>query len=295
MPRAASTRSVPAASLAVRLSFRLPVRLPIWLAICLALCLALPLACALFPTAATAAGLLGVVAVHDKSDSPEKYLAETVRLLRNVGFLVETPEMPWSRKRGFDASYQQSLVEIGLAVGELRSKGATEVAIVGHGLGANAALGYAATRPGVFALVALAPSHDPERNRDVFLADLRKAHQMVLSGRGTERSAFMDMRHGKDYDLSTTAEIYLSYSDPEGPAVMPRTVEGIKPPVPLLWVVGTNDPLARLGRSYVFSKAPEHPKSRYEEILADHAGVPAESARMVAVWLKELWLASEGK
>ncbi len=265
------------------------------LALCLALCLALPLAGSLHPSPARAAELLGVVVLHDKNETPEKHLAETVRLLRNTGFLVDTPEMPWSRKRGFDASYQQSLVEIGLSVGELRARGATQVALVGHGLGANAALGYAATRPGVFAIVALAPSHDPERNRDVFMADLRKAHEMVMSGRGTERSAFMDMRHGKDYDLSTTAEIYLSYSDPDGPAVMPRTVEGIKPPVPLLWVVGTNDPLSRLGRSYAFSKAPEDPKSRYEEILADHGSVPAESARLVAEWLKELWVATAGK
>jgi pimeloyl-ACP methyl ester carboxylesterase len=247
------------------------------------------------PLCANAAGLLGVVVLHDKSDDPDKRVAETVRVLRNVGFLVDAPEMPWSRKRGFDASYQQALVEIGLAVGELRARGATQTAIVGHGLGANAALAYAATRPGVFALVALAPSHDPERHRDVFMADLRKAHQMLLTGRGAERSYFMDIRHGKDYDLSTTAEIYLSYSDPEGLAVMPRTVEGINPPVPLLWVVGTNDSLSRLGRSYVFSRAPRHSQSRYEELLADHVTVPAESARMVAVWLKELWLAAEGK
>jgi len=265
------------------------------LALCLTLCLFLVLTGCLFSLPANAAERLGVVVLHDKSEAPEKYLAETVRLLRNVGFLVETPEMPWSRKRGFDASYQQSLVEIGLAVGELRSKGATQVAIVGHGLGANAALGYAATRPDVFALVALAPSHDPERTRDIFLADLRKAHQMMVAGRGRERSAFMDIRHGKDYDLSTTAEIYLSYSDPDGPAVMPRTAEGILPAVPLLWVVGTNDSLSRLGRTYVYSKAPEHPQSRYEEILADHAGVPVEAARMVAVWLKDLLEKPAGK
>jgi alpha-beta hydrolase superfamily lysophospholipase len=247
------------------------------------------------PLPARAAELLGVVALHDKNDAPDKFMAEPVRMLRNVGFLVEAPEMPWSRKRRFDASFQQSLVEIGIAVGELRSKGATRIAIVGHGLGANAALGYAATRPGVFALVALAASHDPERYRDVFVADLRKAQQMMVSGRGSERSAFMDMRHGKDYDLSTTAEIYLSYSDPDGPAVMPRTVQAINPPVPLLWVVGTNDPLSRLGRSYVFTKAPEHPRSRYEEILADHEGVPAHAARLVAVWLKDLVMECGGK
>ncbi|MDO9630579.1 MAG: alpha/beta hydrolase [Humidesulfovibrio sp.] len=277
MPRTASTRFGPR-----------PV-LGSCLILCLALCLFLASLCGLFPLpVANAADLLGVVLLHDKNDSPERHLAETVRLLRNVGFLVEVPEMPWSRRRGFDASYQQALVEIGISVGELRANGATQVAIVGHGLGANAAIGYAATRPGVFALVCLAPSHDPERYRDVFVADLRKAHQMILTGRGSERSAFMDMRHGKDYDLSTTAEIYLSYSDPDGLAVMPHTVEAIKPPVPLLWVAGTNDPLSRLGRSYVFSRAPEHPGSRYEEILATHTTLPAESARMVAVWLKDL-------
>ncbi|MDP3427332.1 MAG: hypothetical protein Q8S17_08140 [Humidesulfovibrio sp.] len=253
------------------------------------------LLCGLLPLCANAAGLLGVVVVHDKNDDQDKRVAETVRVLRNIGFLVDAPEMPWSRKRGFDASYQQALMEIGLAVGELRAKGATQAAIVGHGLGANAALAYAATRPGVFALVALSASHDPERHRDVFMADLRKAQEMMLTGRGAERSAFMDMRHGKDYDLSTTAEIYLSYSDPEGLAVMPRTVQSINPPVPLLWVVGTNDSLSRLGRSYVFSRAPEHPQSRYEELLSDHVTVPAESSRMVAVWLKELWIAAEGK
>lgn len=258
-------------------------------------CLLLLLLCVYFPLSASAAELLGVVALHDKNDTPDRHLAETIRTLRNVGFLVEAPEMPWSRKRSFDASYQQALVEIGLAVGELRSKGATRVALVGHGLGANAAIGYAATRPGVFALVALAPSHDPERFSDVLVADLRKAQHMILSGRGGQRSAFMDVRHGKDYDLSTTAEIYLSYSDPEGLAVMPRTVQGIRPAVPLLWVVGTNDSLSRLGRSYVYSKAPDHPKSRYEEILADHEGTPAHSARFVAEWLKELMLEPGGK
>ena len=255
---------------------------------CLILSLVLLLGLCLVPAPARASEQLGVVVLHDKNESPDKRIVETVRMLRNVGFLVDDPEMPWSRKRGFDASYQQALVEIGLAVGELRSKGATRVAIAGHGLGANAALGYAATRPDVFALILLAPSHTPELHQEAFVADLRKAREMLTSGRGAERSAFMDMRHGKDYDLSTTAEVYLSYSDPEGPAVMPRSAAAINPAVPLLWVVGLNDPLSRLGQSYAYAKAPAHPASRYEEVQADHAGVPTETARLAAVWLKEL-------
>lgn len=236
-----------------------------------------------------------MVVLHGKGGSPDKHVVETVRMLRNVGFVVVAPEMPWSRKRGFDASYQQGLVEIGLAAGELRARGVTQVVIAGHDLGANAALGYAASRGGVFALIALAPSHDPERQREVFVADLRKAREMLTSGRGAERSAFTDVSQGKDYDLSTTAEIYLSYSDPDGAAVMPRSAAAINPPVPLLWVVGSNDSLSRLGRSYVFAKAPAHPASRYEMIPADHLGVPAEAARLVVDWLKELVEKSGGK
>ncbi|MDO9083414.1 MAG: hypothetical protein Q7U56_09035, partial [Humidesulfovibrio sp.] len=159
----------------------------------------------------------------------------------------------------------------------------------------NAALGYVATRSGVSALIALAPSHDPERHHEAFVADLRKAREMLTSGRGAERSAFIDMHQGKDYDLSTTAEIYLSYSDPDGPAVMPRSAAAINPPLPLLWVVGSNDPLSRLGRSYVYAKAPAHPESRYEEVRADHLGVPAEAARLVVDWLKGLVEKSAGK
>lgn len=261
----------------------------------LALFLALLISHCLTPEPARAAERLGVVVLHGKGGSPDRHVAETVRVLRNVGFHVAAPEMPWSRKRGFDASYQQALVEIGLAVGELRSKGATRVAIAGHDLGGNAALGYAATRPEVFAVIALAPSHDPERHREVFLADLRKAREMLTSGRGGERSAFMDVHQNKDYDLRTTAEIYLSYSDPEGPTVMPRTAAAISPPVPLLWVVGSNDPLSRLGRSYAFAKAPAHPASRYEEVPADHLGVPAEAARLVVDWLKGLLEGPAGK
>lgn len=231
---------------------------------------------------------LGVVVLHGKNGGPDKDIAEVVRVLRNLGCLVSTPEMPWSRRRGFDATYEQSLVEIGIAVQELREQGATRVALAGYSLGGNAALAYTASRGGIFALVALAPSHDPEIHRDVFFADVRKAREMLVTGRGTERSLFMDINQGKDYDLSTSAEIYLSYNAPDGIAVMPRTAERISPTLPILWVVGSHDALSRLGSSYAFDKAPSHPKSRYEEVSADHAKVPAVAAPLVAAWLHGL-------
>jgi len=229
-----------------------------------------------------------VVLLHDKNGAPDKYLADLSRLLRNVGFQVVIPDLPWSRKRGFDATYQQALVEIGLEVQELRIQGCTKVALVGHGLGANAALGYAASRPGIFAIAALAPSHDPDRHREVFLPDVRKARSMLTAAGGQSRSLFMDFNQDKDYDLSTTAEVYLSFNDPDGAAVMPKSCEALKEPLPLLWVAGLRDPLVHLGRYYAYSKAPSHPESRYEEVPADHMGVPREAARMVAEWLRGL-------
>jgi dienelactone hydrolase len=242
----------------------------------------------LAPTQAQAAEKLGVVVLHGKNGSPDKNITEVVRVLRNVGFLVSAPEMPWSRKRRFDVTYQQSLVEIGIAVEDLHVQGATQVALVGYSLGANAALAYTASRGGIFALVILAPAHDPERHRNVFYADVHKAKEMLVSGRGRERSLFMDINLDKDYDLSTTAEVYLSYNDPEGAAVMPRSAAQINPPLPILWVLGLNDPLTRLGRYYAFEKAPRHPKSQYEEISADHITVPAAAAPLVAEWLRAL-------
>jgi dienelactone hydrolase len=261
------------------------LRLPV-----LAFVMLLALAASTAAVPALAAERLGVVVLHDKNDPPDKQLSEVVRLLRNVGFDVQTPEMPWSKKRGFDATYQQALVEIGMAVEELRLGGATRVALVGHGLGANAALGYTASREDVFAIVALAPSHDPERHREVFLPDVRKARSLLNSAGGHVRSLFTDIAHDKDYDLSTTAEVYLSFNDPDGMAVMPRSCAALKKPVPLLWVVGVGDPLCHLGRSYAYSKAPGHAQSRYEEVAADHQGVPRSAARMVAEWLRGLTL-----
>lgn len=237
-----------------------------------------------------AAERLGVVVLHDKNEAPDRHLADVVRMLRNVGFDVVTPEMPWSKKRGFDATYQQALVEIGLAVEELRLGGATQVALVGHGLGANAALGYAASRGGVFAIAALAPSHDPERHREVFLPDVRKARTLLNTNGGQAKSLFIDIAQDRDYDLSTTAEVYLSFNDPDGKAVMPRSCASLKASVPLLWIVGVGDPLCHLGRSYAYSKAPDHPQSSYEEVEADHRETPRKAARRVAEWLRGLHL-----
>ncbi len=62
----------------------------------------------------------------------------------------------------------------------------------------------------------------------------------------------------------------------------------IRQHVPLLWVVGTQDPLHARGESYAFAKAPPHPASRHVSVKADAAGTPEAAVKTVAEWLRDL-------
>ena len=57
--------------------------------------------------------------------------------------------MPWSFHRRYAATYDQAMTEIDAAVAELKAKGARRIVVIGHSLGANAAIGYAARRRGL--------------------------------------------------------------------------------------------------------------------------------------------------
>ena len=69
---------------------------------------------------------------------------------------------------------------------------------------------------------------------------------------------------------------------------MPRNAANLSPQMPLLWVVGQRDPLAKLGPDYAFSRAPANPSSRYVEVDADHLHVPLAAAELVKDWLHGL-------
>lgn len=65
---------------------------------------------------------------------------------------ARTPDMPWSAKRAGEGNAMQ---EIGRHVKELRQQGYKRVVLVGHGLGANAAIAYAGQGGDVEAVAAL--------------------------------------------------------------------------------------------------------------------------------------------
>jgi pimeloyl-ACP methyl ester carboxylesterase len=235
---------------------------------------------------ASASSDLGVVLLHGKAGSPTGYVRELASALQGRGYLVSTPTMPWAKNRIYDASFEEAMAEIDREVGALRQKGAKIVVVAGHSVGANAALGYAASRERVGGIIALAPAHNPEQAgfaRRVG-ADVQRARAMVAAGKGKERQAFPDVNQGQVLQVMATAEVYLSWLDPDGPAVMPRSAASFKAPTPLLFIVGSSDRSAP-AREYIFDKAPAHAKSKFVTISADHVTLPAAAIDEVVAWL----------
>lgn len=233
---------------------------------------------------------VGVVLLHGKTGTPAFMMREIGDKLTAASFLVEAPELPWSRSRYLDSDYEQALREIGYAADRLTARGATRVVVVGQSLGANGALGYVAAGGKAAAVVLLAPGHNPDLKgwRDKFGPAVAKARELVAAGRGDESGSYPDTNMGKDYSMTTKARIYVSYFDPEGLAAMPRSAAMLPADVPLLYVAGTGDPLTARGREYIFAKAPANPYSRYVTVSAGHLDTPAAAAREVIVWLKGL-------
>ena len=66
---------------------------------------------------------------------------------------------------------------------------------------------------------------------------------------------FPDVNTGAEFQVNTTASIYLSFFGPGSAAMMPENAEHLK--APLLIVSGESDPTQR-SIPYVFARAPEN-------------------------------------
>jgi len=251
-------------------------------------------AAALAAPAAHAADRIGVVLMHGKSGTagPKSLIGSLHAALESAGFLVDAPEMPWSRSRVLDKDYEQSMAEIDDAVSRLKANGATRIVVGGHSMGANAALGYGARRDGLAAVVAIAPGHVPDVAGFQRLVDhhYRLAREMVAAGKGDEVTELNDVNQGRGELISVKAAVYLSWFDPEGPAVMPKNAANLKSGTALFWIIDDKDAMLRRGddENYAFVKAPKHPKSAYEVIESTHRNTPADGAERIVVWLKAL-------
>jgi pimeloyl-ACP methyl ester carboxylesterase len=259
---------------------------PALLALVQALCL---LALIAAPARAGSLAGVGVVFLHGKGVWAGAFDGGIPSALEADGAVTAEPEMPWSLMRMYGATYEEAMREIDAAVDGLKAKGATRIVVIGHSLGANAAIGYAARHRQSAAVVAMSPGHLPETDemRDHTADALAMARALVASG-ATWRRIWPDQVQGIPTLAMASPAVYLSMFDPDGPAVIPRNAAALNG-VPLLWVVGKSDPIFARGRDYAFARAPKNTKSRYIEVSAGHLATPWVARSQVVEWLKSLW------
>ncbi len=231
----------------------------------------------------------GIVYLHGKGAWPGALNGGILGSLEDEGALVATPEMPWSFHRRYAATYEQAMAEIDTAVADLKAKGAKRIVIIGHSLGANAAIGYAARHRDLAGVVALAPGHLPESEEmRSFVGDaVARAKQLIAAGQGNVPQSFPDIAQGIPLTATATPLVYLSMFDPDGPAVIPKNAAAMGP-IPLLWVAGKLDPIDRRGPEYAFDAGAKNPKSKYIEVFAGHLTTPLAARKQVVDWINSL-------
>jgi pimeloyl-ACP methyl ester carboxylesterase len=246
--------------------------------------------CAILSGNARAGGLesYGAIFLHGKGGWSGAFDGGLMRSLEHEGAKVATPEMPWSLRRMYGATYEDAMAEIDRSVVALRAQGASKIVVIGHSLGANAAIGYGARRP-VAAVVAISPGHLPEtiEMRGRTADSIAEAKRLVAAGQGHVSKWFPDLVQGIPTAAPATPLVYLSMFGPDGPAVIPKNAAAMAP-VPFLWVVGRLDPIRARGPDYAFTRAPKHPKSRYLEVFAGHVLTPLTARSDILAWIKSL-------
>jgi pimeloyl-ACP methyl ester carboxylesterase len=241
---------------------------------------------------AWAADKIGVVLMHGKGATslPKSPMGRLAATLKKAGFLVATPDMPWSKTRNLAKDYEGSMAEIDSAVESLKKQGATRIVVGGHSMGANAAVGYGARREGLAGIMALAAGHVPDVQgyQATLDNDWRRAKEMVNKGQGDVVATFKDNDQGKKFTFKVKPSVYLSWFDPSGPAAFPQNAAKLKPGTPLLWVIGKNDIMFKRGEAYAYAKAPKNPKSAYVVLNAGHVDLPMKASKLIVDWLKGL-------
>jgi pimeloyl-ACP methyl ester carboxylesterase len=243
---------------------------------------------------------IGIVLMHGKLGTPLGVAAgpqniiggRLVMALRRAGYLVATPEMCWSRYRGFDLTYTDCFRDIDAAIADLKGRGATAIVVGGQSLGGNATLGYGAVHPGLFGVIAFAAADDPrsKARRPDIAATIAKAQALVAQGKGDEKTNFDDVNTGPQgsykMSLDTTPRIYLSFFAPDSPAGLADNAAKLT--APLLWIAGTRDPTQRSEPAYAFDHAPPNPLNQFVSVDASHLETPDAGTDATLAWLDRL-------
>ena len=237
---------------------------------------------------------VGVVLLHGKWGNPSQHINTLATSLKEKGYIVLTPLMPWSKLRGYDIDYPAALGIVENNIQELQKKGAKFIVLAGHSMGANAAIAYAAYgHEKINAVIAIAPGHTPDLHKYHMNVEssLNKANEMIKAGQGGESESFIDLNGGRYVSINMTAAAYCSYNDPGGMASMPISASKVTQRIPLFWIVaGTEDVLYNAGKEYVFEKWPSNPLNTYLILNTTHLSAPDNAKDEIPKWIDTLTL-----
>lgn len=235
---------------------------------------------------------VGVVLIHGKWGNPNGNTKSLGEALKANGYEVATPLMPWSTKRGYDKPYAEAIGEIDEIVGQFRSRGLSRVYVMGTSFGANGSIAYAAYgKHPIDGVIAIAPGHivDAPSSSKLFGQSLSVAQDMIKAGKGNEVASFQDVNGKKQQNFDMTAATYVSYFAPNGMGSMSLSSKKVTQKIPLVVLLGgSHDYSASLGKGYIFSNWPEHPKSIYTTLDgAEHFTAPEFAIEPVLKWLSD--------
>lgn len=230
------------------------------------------------------------VLMHGKWGGPQSpYLKELAKQV-SVVCKVELREMPWSRNRNYDETYESTLNQLAINVQGYRNKGYRLIFIGGQSFGANAAMAYQAYIGDADGIIALAPGHSPSLmyERGMTSSDLERAKKAIADGKPDTLISFTDLNQGRQRDFKIRADVFWSYFNPNGLGNMTLTAEQFKKSTPFMWVIGRLDPLYPSGSAYAFDRVPPNLNNAYVVVSADHATTPEEAAPQVLEWVKKV-------
>jgi pimeloyl-ACP methyl ester carboxylesterase len=234
----------------------------------------------------------GVVVMHGKWGYPgdPKMSGGFATALKNAGFIVDQPEMPWSGARLYDRSFDQAMGEIDAAVARLRAAGAKKIVVAGHSLGGAAALHYATLGRPVDAVILIAPAPLPEGQgfRKLVGSEVARAQEMVAAGHGEDSAQFTDPNSdNRSRSVRFKAVVYLSYVGPEGPAAMGPNAQHLGP-APILWLAPKFDPVSAGVDRIVWPRVPSSTPATRIEVISDHLGAAMAGREAAIDWLRKL-------
>jgi pimeloyl-ACP methyl ester carboxylesterase len=234
---------------------------------------------------------IGVVVMHGKGGSPARYVNELADGLAQKGYLVESLEMPWSGRRGYDLDVAAAEREVGAAFDALRGRGAQKLFIAGHSQGGVFALYYAGKHP-PDGVIALAPGGSTASLvfQQQLGSSVQLARTMLAGGKGDERARFADYEGSRGLsEVTTTAATYLAWFDPDGAMDQEKSSRALPATLPVLYVAPRRDyPGLQRFKQAMYRALPANPLTRLYEPDSDHLGTPRAALDEVMRWTGEV-------